>query len=86
MQLMAKSSLDWEELKRLLKARSVATHAFDVLVGNHFDGATSFKREVSVVYNKTKSSTHRACDPLVYLLYCGSIGIITVELHLTSTR
>ena len=62
MQLMAKSSLNWEELKRLLKARSVAMHAIDVLVGNHFDGATSIKREVRVVYNNTKSSTYRACD------------------------
>ena len=57
MQLMAKRSLDCEELKRLLKARSVAKHAIDVLVGNHFDGATSIKREVGVVYNNTRSST-----------------------------
>ena len=59
---MAKSGLDWEELKRLLKTRSVATHAIDVLVRNYFDGATSIKKEVGVVYNNTKSCTHRACD------------------------
>ena len=50
------------ELKGLLKARSVATHAIDVIVGNYFDGAASIKREVGVVYNNTKSSTHEACD------------------------
>ena len=33
-----------------------------MLVGNYFDGATSIKREVGVVYNITKSSTHKACD------------------------
>ena len=40
----------------------MATHITDVLVGNHFDGATSIKREVGVVYNNTKISTHEACD------------------------
>ena len=59
---MAKSGLDWEELKGLLKTKSVATHAIDVLVGNYFDGATSIKREVGIVCNNTKSSTHKACD------------------------
>ena len=42
-QLMARQGLSWEELKRVLKARSVATHALDVLVGN-FDGAISIKK------------------------------------------
>ena len=54
---MVKSGLDWEELKRLIKARSVATYAIDVLVENYFDGATSIKRGVGVVYNNTNSST-----------------------------
>ena len=61
MELMAKSDIDWEELKRLHNARSVTTSAINILVGN-FDGATCIKREVDVVYNNTKSSTHRACD------------------------
>ena len=39
----------------------MATHAIDVLVENYFDGATSIKRDVGVVYNNTKSSTHKAC-------------------------
>ena len=59
---MTKRGLDWEELKRHLKARSVALHAVDVIVESDFDGATSVKREVGVVYNNTKSSTHKACD------------------------
>ena len=62
LELTAKSGLDWEKLKRLLKASSVATHAIDALVGNYFDSATSIKREVGLVYNNTKTSTHIACD------------------------
>ena len=48
-ELMAKRGLDWEELKRLLKTRSVATHAIDALVRNYFNCATSIKKEVGVV-------------------------------------
>ena len=56
MELMAKSGLNWEELKRLLKVKSVATQAVDGLIENYFYGATSIKRGVGVVYNHTKSS------------------------------
>ena len=54
---MATRGLDWEELTRLLKARSVAGQAVEVL-----DGATPITKEVDVVYNNTKSDTHKACD------------------------
>ena len=38
-ELLTKHGLDWDELKRLVKARSLATHTVDVLVKN-FDCAT----------------------------------------------
>ena len=60
-ELMATRGLDWEELTRLLKARSVTRLAVEEL-DEDTDRATPITEEVSVVYNNTKSSTHEACD------------------------
>ena len=60
-ELMATRGLDWKELTRLLKARSVTRLAVEEL-DEDTDRATPITEEVSVVYNNTKSSTHEACD------------------------
>ena len=63
MKLLYQNGLNWEKLKILFKARSVAMHTVDVLVENYFDGATCIKKKLCVVYNNnTKSSTHKAFD------------------------
>ena len=60
-ELMATRGLDWEELTRLLKARSVARQAVGWLDGDT-EGATPITKEVGVVCNNTKSSAQEACD------------------------
>ena len=41
---MAKHHLDWEELKKLLQGRSVASHAVDVFVG-YSDGCNFYQKK-----------------------------------------
>ena len=60
-ELMAKRGLDWDELTRLLKARSVARQAVEVLDGGT-GGTTPITKEVSVVSNITRSSSYTASD------------------------
>ena len=52
-ELMATRGLDWKELTRLLKARSVTRLAVEEL-DEDTDGATPITMEVSVVYNNTR--------------------------------
>ena len=47
-----------KELKRLLKIRSLATHAVDVINKNN----DMFIKKVGVVCNHTTSSSYTACD------------------------
>ena len=61
MELIAKCGLDWKELKRLFKIRSVAKCAVDVLDKNYYV-ATPIRQEVGVVCNNTKSSSFKALD------------------------
>ena len=48
-----------EKLKRFLKTKSVARSAVDVLLGK-YNGTTSIKKEVGVVYNITKRILYNA--------------------------
>ena len=61
MELIAKCGLDWKELKKLFKIRSVVTCTVDVLDRN-YEGATPTKQEVGVVCDNTKSSSYKAFD------------------------
>ena len=65
---MAKSGLGWDELRRILKARSRASQAVEVLEETA-EGATPIKKEVSAVCNNTKRSDYNTAS-----YYCNDSG------------